>query len=262
MVSDRIIHSTYRYLPGASMPPSAPSPPHDVDDDIEKATLITHPSQEEVLEGFVQSRSTFAIQLCIVITFSVFLCFGLMVDGYIPGTENGRPRTYDSSARLWPGPAFDLQAAAKCGPNAIECLLEPSSDWFGVHCRSSSGGGLVRGGAPFYTADSHVCTAAIHAGVIAEELGGCFEVRLTGPQDVFNSTAQSKGFGWFPQSFEVRQALHRIACRDARSLNDIIVVLGFIALAVLWRVDGRWMDHIAAQWGFYPMQYIVYCFIF
>ena len=66
----------------------------------------------------------------------------------------------------------------------------------------------VYGTAPHYRADSYVCTAAIHAGVIST-YGGCAGVVYTGPHADYPETEGSGGLtsvegdGWYPKSFTI-----------------------------------------------------------
>lgn len=67
-------------------------------------------------------------------------------------------------------------------------------------------GGFGRSGTPKYRADSLICQAAIHAGVISNNQGGCGVVSLLGSSDSFLSSydheLQSYGFdASFPKAF-------------------------------------------------------------
>jgi hypothetical protein len=71
-----------------------------------------------------------------------------------------------------------------------------------------------------YRADSYICSAAIHAGYISDDKGGCGVMRLIGDQEEYTSEKrngiQSIAFdSWFPKSFEfVKDAEN--TCRDLR----------------------------------------------
>ncbi|KAK4154586.1 hypothetical protein C8A00DRAFT_42654 [Chaetomidium leptoderma] len=96
---------------------------------------------------------------------------------------------------------------------------------------------LVIGGPPgaadgpaVYRGDSHICGAAVHAGVISNTHGGCGVVKLIGRQADFNSTARngitSIGFdSYFPLSFTFEPG---IKC-DARD-----VVWPLLAISVVF----------------------------
>jgi hypothetical protein len=100
-------------------------------------------------------------------------------------------------------------------------------------------------------ADSHVCTAAAHAGVLAD--GYCFEYRVLGEQPYFNGSYQngilSRDFGWFPQSMEFRPATGAVRCTDTKWVIDFVVWLGLTIL--VWRIPTLWVLHLTVQWGFY-----------
>lgn len=63
-------------------------------------------------------------------------------------------------------------------------------------------------GVDIYTADSSICTAAVHAGVITLETGGPVTVEFRPGRSVYGSTTRngitSKNFGEYPHSFVVR----------------------------------------------------------
>ncbi|KAK4104037.1 hypothetical protein N658DRAFT_493531 [Parathielavia hyrcaniae] len=92
---------------------------------------------------------------------------------------------------------------------------------------------LVVGGPPeatdgpvVYRGDSHICSAAIHAGVISNTNGGCGVVRLIGWQIDFNSTTRngitSIGFdSYFPLSFTFEQD---ISCDAGDAIWSLLAV--------------------------------------
>ena len=64
-------------------------------------------------------------------------------------------------------------------------------------------------GVDVYTADSSICTAAVHAGIITMEEGGEVTVEFRPGRAVYGSTTRngitSKNFGEYPHSFVVRK---------------------------------------------------------
>lgn len=72
------------------------------------------------------------------------------------------------------------------------------------------GGADRHGEHEYYRADSFICQAAIHAGVVSDETGGCGVVELSGPRESFHGSEGNKissiGFdGAFPKSFHFRK---------------------------------------------------------
>jgi hypothetical protein len=75
-----------------------------------------------------------------------------------------------------------------------------------VSCPSGCSGGSIWG-TDVYTADSHVCRAAIHAGLIAEATGGELTVTLGGPMTAFTGSTRNgvttAGYGAYEKTFRV-----------------------------------------------------------
>jgi hypothetical protein len=197
------------------------------------------------------------IRFALVVTYTVLLFLALMYDGFFPVTENGRPLTYEPRARFWPGNAMDDWVTRSCGADAVNCMPFTSGDvWYGGHCLGKIPGDVtVRGAGGYYTADSGICLAAVHSGVISAESGGCFEARFTGPSSHYNASyangVTSTEFGWFPKSVQLRAVKQGTRCVDARWASELVVIMGFIGLVVIWRVDPKWMNHVVVQWGYY-----------
>lgn len=108
-----------------------------------------------------------------------------------------------------------------------------------------------------YRADSFPCAAAIHAGLISPETGGCAFLEFTGPQYYFNPTSgrntmpESIGFdSFFPESFRfVKHPGTCIRCKDPRILAESInIVFGFLAIYFLDGLTGFWMVCISHFW--------------
>ncbi|KAL1959424.1 hypothetical protein VTO42DRAFT_2227 [Malbranchea cinnamomea] len=165
------------------------------------------------------------IALLLFVYFSWFLSWSLVLrhsvsSGHIEGY--GRPTSISCSASYWSG-------GNKCGLNGYECRPFDHST-FAFRCPSfcSSlqllqpytvgnqtlnyqplvvGGPKPRSNAEgVYRADSFICQAAIHAGVISDSAGGCGVVQLTGAADEYFSS-KAHGFksiafpSTFPKSF-------------------------------------------------------------
>lgn len=124
------------------------------------------------------------------------------------------------------------------------------------------GGGSVKNDSHYitmpYRADSFPCAAALHAGLISPETGGCAFLEFTGPQYHFdsipgeNSMPDSIRFdSFFPESFRfVRQAGTCHRCKDPRILAESInIAFGFLAIYFsVTGVTGFWMVCISNFW--------------
>ncbi|KAL2266291.1 hypothetical protein VTJ83DRAFT_5643 [Remersonia thermophila] len=155
----------------------------------------------------------------------------------------GKPTKISCGAAYWaPGNG--------CGLNGVDC--RPFSDGgFPFRCPANCASYLVLnpravgdqeiiyrplviGGPPadgsdgpaVYRGDSHICSAAIHAGVISNAHGGCGVVRLVGQQARFNSTKRngiaSVGFdSYFPLSYTFEPG---IQCRSSDPIWSLLSV--------------------------------------
>ena len=104
---------------------------------------------------------------------------------------------------------------AGCGLMGRDCLPFTSSSPLTVRCAARCDyfpyyQQRLTGSAPYYRADSYVCTAAIHAGVIGSG-GGCVSVLFTGGRSLYNETTayglRSRASDtWFPKSFTLLPA--------------------------------------------------------
>ncbi|KAE8147038.1 LCCL domain-containing protein [Aspergillus avenaceus] len=170
--------------------------------------------------------------------------------GYIEGF--GRPQTLSCSTSLW-------EYGNECGLNGNDCrpftaatlpfrcpanckhakLLEPHM----VGNQTYSYQGLVVGGpqdgsAPVYRADSFVCQAAIHAGVITNAIGGCGVLQLEGATHSFPASKQNgiKSVG-FPSTFPKSFSFISLGSSQETCPNDPrwpLLGITIAALAVLW----------------------------
>lgn len=84
------------------------------------------------------------------------------------------------------------------------------------------GGGTEDGSpGPIYRGDSFLCAAAIHAGIVSNDRGGCGVVRLVGRRDRFDAShrhgIQSLGFdSAFPLSLSMQPHVSSSGCADLR----------------------------------------------
>ncbi|KAF4585530.1 LCCL domain containing protein [Ophiocordyceps camponoti-floridani] len=166
----------------------------------------------------------------------------------------GQPRTIGCGASYW-------GAGNYCGFDGSQC--RPFSDsGFAFRCPSSCANYMVLNpravgdqeviytplviGGPsnevrpeeaVYRGDSYICAAAIHAGIITDQLGGCGVVNLVGRQQGFVSSQRngitSTGFdSYFPLSF---QFLPSLSCSwDDSRWSLLIVSVVFTAVLSLF----------------------------
>ncbi|GAB1193010.1 LCCL domain-containing protein [Aspergillus pseudonomiae] len=172
--------------------------------------------------------------------------------GYIEGF--GRPETLTCRTTLW-------EFGNECGLNGNDCRPFTSATLpfrCPANCRDAklaaphmvgnqtySYQGLVVGGpqpgsddTPVYRADSFICQAAIHAGVITNTIGGCGVVKLEGATHSFPASKQngisSVGFpSTFPKSFSfVSLGSSQETCPNDPRWPLLGITIG--ALATLW----------------------------
>ncbi|KNC73995.1 hypothetical protein SARC_13447, partial [Sphaeroforma arctica JP610] len=106
-------------------------------------------------------------------------------NNYLADTELGPPQSLSCDSYEW-------GSARSCGVAGVNC--EPFlSDTFTPYrcppwCGGKTGAWYVVGNNPFYRADSRICLAAVHSGVISNARGGCVRYRQTGPSATYNSS--------------------------------------------------------------------------
>ncbi|KAH8434525.1 LCCL domain-containing protein [Aspergillus melleus] len=231
-----------------------PDPPHDL------LLKPLFPRIQELpvryLERFFPKRNH-KIALLFLLYFVWFLPWTIVLlharsAGYIEGY--GRPQTLSCSTSLW-------DYGNECGLNGNDCrpfsastlpfrcpancrdakLSEPHT----VGNQTYSYRGLVVGGpqpdfdeTPIYRADSFVCQAAIHAGVITNTVGGCGVVQLEGAAHSYPASKrngiQSVGFpSTFPKSFSFASlSSSQETCPKDPRWPLLGITIG--SLAVLW----------------------------
>eukprot|EP00742_Colponemidia_sp_Colp-10_P010747 GILJ01011836.1.p1 GENE.GILJ01011836.1~~GILJ01011836.1.p1 ORF type:complete len:624 (+),score=56.46 GILJ01011836.1:124-1995(+) len=100
---------------------------------------------------------------------------------------------------------------------------------------------IVVGGQPNYRGDSWLCTAAEHAGVIDDVVGGCFNVHLTGSVASYPSVSQngisSLAFDSpFPLSYTISECQTERYCQDF-SLASFFVSFIFAIMLLFCRLS-------------------------
>jgi len=131
-----------------------------------------------------------------------------------------------------------------CGVNGTNCLPF-ESDWMAMRCDalcSKYNNGWKAIGTNVYRADSQICHAATHAGVIGQ-MGGCFLIRASGPQFFFNGSDANgvSSIPWttyFPKSFEFKECTSTFCTPLQLVILATFLIFGFILL--LLRVP-KWL---------------------
>lgn len=188
-----------------------------------------------------------------VYLFLWFLIFRQVALGYLRDPPSADISSFSCRASLWKG------KNDACGTSAHLCLQEKGSEvtfrcpalcdrdswtYSSIPVGSSSikyRGFFVGGGSSTesqflshpYRADSFLCGAAMHAGIISPWLGGCAKIKYTGAQTNFPSSEGPYGpsipfDSFFPSSFAFEQIEGHITnCRDPRvPLVAINILLG------------------------------------
>jgi hypothetical protein len=136
--------------------------------------------------------------------------------GYVGTTRNG---VTSSAWARWPG-SFSIEGSSP--PASRDCTNNGDADdvWHMAPCPYRGTDGMVLSydcspdgrfaatwGDGFYTDDSSVCTAAVHAGAISREVGGSVRIAIRRGQDAYASSTRNgvKTDRWdaWPGSFEV-----------------------------------------------------------
>ncbi|KAH9255615.1 hypothetical protein BASA81_006445 [Batrachochytrium salamandrivorans] len=282
-VTEYLLQLTFRFLPGAS-PPFTPIPPlnnakrrvTNVDQhltiiasthqfstslDVPLANMehVDAAEQQQLLVAPQASKHRFVIQIALIVLFSGLLLMCLLLDGYVAQTALGEfPTSVGKRASFWKGSANQAKDSIDCGENGLECRPFATDYWFGLHCLGGmdmvNQFSLVRGGQGNYTADSHICASAAHAGVIDSQLGGCFEVRLSGARNSFvaeeSNGIHSKSFGWFPRSVQYRATPGSRFCGNTFWPAALIVCVAFVVFYLVWRIDAILANWVLVQFGF------------
>ncbi|OWZ24760.1 LCCL domain-containing hypothetical protein [Phytophthora megakarya] len=144
-----------------------------------------------------------------------------------------------------------------CGLWGVDCRPF-ESEWTAFRCPTrctldQSSSLAVYGSSP-YRADSRICRAAAHAGVISSN-GGCAFYRFAGAADAFysstaNEVTTKEFLSWFPKTIEFKTA-SSTHCSD---FSWWILSVGFIATAgfgLLPRMKTAVMFNVLVTWGFF-----------
>ncbi|KAJ0408349.1 hypothetical protein P43SY_003075 [Pythium insidiosum] len=141
-----------------------------------------------------------------------------------------------------------------CGYWGINCRPF-ESDWMAFRCRTKCGldPELLIYGSGRYRADSRICKAAIHAGVIGHN-GGCALMKYSGASNSFPSSEAngitSRAFlSWFPKTIEFKAAPSRF-CTDLTWPILVIGVLLCMGFALVPRTNAGMLYALLVGWGF------------
>ncbi|KAG2777019.1 hypothetical protein PC129_g6067 [Phytophthora cactorum] len=189
----------------------------------------------------------FSVSLALLVLL-VYLSFfaASMDDGSKPDFLSCRSWGFGTSCGLWGVDCRPFESEWTAFRCPTRCTLDQSSSL------------AVFGSSP-YRADSRICRAATHAGVVGPN-GGCAFYRFSGAADAFYpSTANgvtTKGFlSWFPKTIEFEEASSTY-CSD---LSWWILSVGFIATAgfgLLPRARPDVMFYLLVAWGFFYIRLI------
>ena len=260
--TEALANATARWVPGATRVPP-PTPTSATTTAATAASTTTSNPDEKLEEGRTPTptptpprptRNPLPAQIISsLVVFALFLV-ALAYDGYASSVASfGVAQTFGCTDTLWGG--VGLGGAIQCGVNGVECrpFSMPPDAWFGARCqaqcvwdKSRYAGKSVRGGGDpadqTYTADSHICASAVHAGVIDDAQGGCFEIRFVGPRANFTGSTKhdvsSQDFGWFPRGVQFRRTPSATAyCGRTRWATNLAAVLGSFYLLVIVRIQ-------------------------
>eukprot|EP01127_Copromyxa_protea_P018457 TRINITY_DN5826_c0_g1_i3.p1 TRINITY_DN5826_c0_g1~~TRINITY_DN5826_c0_g1_i3.p1 ORF type:complete len:382 (-),score=26.65 TRINITY_DN5826_c0_g1_i3:744-1889(-) len=213
--------------------------------------------------------------LCVILSTLYYLSmFGA-------NSNEGIPERVSCSQTFW-----DKNRAGFMGMNFKPFV----SDWFPIRCDAlcSHYDDILWNvvGDMHYRADSHICKAAIHSGVITDS-GGCLLIRASGEQQFFNGTERngvttdSYPF-WFPKSFEFAPCSSSSLCgNEMQWVIFALNVFGLMGLVFLRAPDwvlftsmawaGFWYVSLVAQREYYSdwfedrfknlLPYILTCYI-
>ncbi|KAE9126312.1 hypothetical protein PF010_g5305 [Phytophthora fragariae] len=183
----------------------------------------------------------FSISLALLVLL-VYLSFfaASMEDGSAPAFLSCRSWGFGTSCGLW---------GVDCRPF--------ESDWTAFRCPTrctldQSSSLAVYGSSP-YRADSRICRAAVHAGVVGPN-GGCAFYRFAAANAFYSSTANgvttTEFLSWFPKTIEFKEAFST-HCSD---LSWWILSVGFITVTgfgLLPRVRPVIMFYSLVAWVFF-----------
>ena len=213
-----------------------PDPPQ-----IQKITPIFPSIQEaplKLVDRYLPKRKHQAAVLAFVF-FSWILTFSLILHH---SATSGNIRGYGTSQNIWCGASY-WAGGNGCGLDGNTCRPFDNAT-FAFRCPANCGrtkvlnpravgdqeinyrsfviGGPKDDSERIYRGDSFICQAAIHAGIVSNEKGGCGVVALAGKHDNFPSTSghgiTSIGFdSSFPKSFTFVSGLSaRCGAKDLR----------------------------------------------
>lgn len=168
---------------------------------------------------------------------------------YVPLLNCGRNDAY------WKGPG------SKCGLNGENCVESLVGTTLSFRCPMNCKNAgwtyepwpigadeamrkaVVIGGPGIYRGDSFICGAALHAGIITDNFGGCGTLEWLGDQSNFEGVAGANGASYstafnssFPLSFRFKKdegmGVPLIAdCRDLRVIQILVNILFLISAA-------------------------------
>ncbi|KAG7388695.1 hypothetical protein PHYPSEUDO_011888 [Phytophthora pseudosyringae] len=183
--------------------------------------------------------STSLVLLVLLVYLSFFAAS--MSDGRKPDFLSCRSWGFGTSCGLWGVDCRPFESEWTAFRCPTRCTLDQSSSL------------TVFGSSP-YRADSRICRAAAHAGVVGSN-GGCAFYRFAGAADAFysstaNGVTTKEFLSWFPKTIEFKEGSSTY-CSD---LSWWILSVGFIATAgfgLLPRARPAVMFYLLVAWGFF-----------
>jgi LCCL domain-containing protein len=95
-------------------------------------------------------------------------------------------------------------------------------------------------GSEVYTADSSICTAAVHAGLITVERGGTVTIELRLGRDIYGASQRNgvttSAYGGFPRSFVFKSETNTTAEKEA---DDVTPILWNTSSSILPHENGK-----------------------
>lgn len=195
------------------------------------------------------------VLLQIVYTVITFILFFLLF--YFNGFAGSVSSGYGSPQEL----TCHSTGWGRCGINGGDCQPFESDKWEALRCphrcKLLKTEETVIGGDrdTIYKADSRICNAAIHAGIIDDSRGGCFLYRPSGVQSFFQGGSTRNGItslpfeSWFPGSFQLTD-VESTHCQNF-GIAIICVAIGWFIPLALIKPHGMLIWYILLFFGYW-----------
>ncbi|KAJ3168874.1 hypothetical protein HDU88_001201 [Geranomyces variabilis] len=224
------------------------------------------------LLGRVPPRRRFLLRYAYVVLWVTLGALLILFNNYKANTAEGGPSYLGCTDQLW------AWAPEQCGLNGIyctpfnnattivrcptECLATRNQNkrWLGFTQQGLLASWVV-GGNGIYRADSWVCPAAVHAGVVSQHWGGCAAVDYIGDADFFPSTSAngvtSLGFdSRFPKAFKFR-SLPSWHCTDFSWAVTPVAIIAISLFPLLWPSKGGFFFALISSGFWYAVFFAI-----